>query len=311
MDAATRNWRSHPAEAVFSSWTAADGWPVRRMDWRRAEGSPARGNLLFAGGRGDFIEKYLEAYSDWHAAGWEVTAFDWRGQGASRGSDAGRAIGFEEMTADLAGLIADWRTERPGPHVAIAHSMGGHLLLRALIDKRPALDAAVLIAPMLQVNSYPMPAWLAPQIAEFMCQIGWANERVWKPPPGGMPWGSTRQRNLTSCRERYEDELHWWAAQPGFDIGSPNWGWLCEAFHSSAAFFTAEKLATVTLPVLIVAAERDRLVSAEAIRRIAGQLPDARIEWVNDAAHEILRESDTIRRDALDRIEAFLAGLER
>jgi len=67
----------------------------------------------------------------------------------------------------------------------------------------------------------------------------------------------------------------------------------------------------VTLPILIVATDRDRLVSSEAIRRIARQLPDARVEWVNEAAHEILRESDSIRRDALDRIDAFLAELER
>ncbi|MGQ0588230.1 MAG: alpha/beta fold hydrolase [Sphingosinicella sp.] len=310
MDTGTRNWRSHPAEALFSTWAAPDGWALRRMDWRQGEGRAARGSLLFVGGRGDFIEKYLEAYGDWHEAGWNVTSFDWRGQGLSQGGKAGRAIGFEELAADLAGLIEAWRADGPGPHVAVAHSMGAHLLLRALVDKRPALDAAVLVAPMLEVNSYPMPAWLAPQIADFMCQLGWEKERVWKPPVGGSPWGSARQRNLTDCRERYEDELHWWTAQPGFDIGSPSWGWLREAFRSSAASFTAEKLANVTLPMLIVATERDRLVSSEAIRRVARQLPDAWVEWINDAAHEILRESDPIRRDALDRIDAFLAGLE-
>ena len=310
MDVPTRSWRSHPAEAVFSSWTAPDGWSLRRMDWRQSEGKPARGSLLFVGGRGDFIEKYLEAYADWHREGWHVTAFDWRGQGASRGDDPARLVPFAEMTADLAGLIDAWRAESPGPHVAVAHSMGAHLLLRALVGKAPALDAAVMIAPMLGVNSYPMPAWLAPQIAEFMCRLGWEKERVWQPPVGGSPWGSTRQRNLTGDRDRYEDELHWWAAQPGFDIGSPNWAWLREAFRSSAESFTAANLARVTIPVLIVATERDRLVSAEAIRRVAAELPDARIEWVNEAAHEILRESDAIRRDALDRIAAFLAGLK-
>ena len=311
MDTDTRAWRSHPAGMVFSTWTAPDGWALRRMDWPRTEPGATRGSLLFIGGRGDFIEKYLESYADWRGAGWNVTSFDWRGQGLSQVGEPGPAFGFEEMAADLAGLIEAWDADAPGPHVAIAHSMGAHLLLRALIDKRPALDAAVLVAPMLEVNSYPMPGWLAPQIAEFMCQLGWEKERVWKPPPGGSPWGSTRQRNLTGSRERYEDELHWWAARPGFDIGSPNWGWLREAFRSSAASFTADKLATVTLPILIVATDRDRLVSSEAIRRIARQLPDARVEWVNEAAHEILRESDSIRRDALDRIDAFLAELER
>ena len=51
---------------------------------------------------------------------------------------------------------------------------------------------------------------------------------------------------LTAARQRG-------AAQPGFDIGSPNWAWLREAFRSSAEFFTAARLTRVTIPVLIVA----------------------------------------------------------
>ena len=55
------------------------------MDWRQPAGIRPRGRMLFAGGRSDFIEKYLESYAHWHRAGWDVTAFDWRGQGLSRG----------------------------------------------------------------------------------------------------------------------------------------------------------------------------------------------------------------------------------
>jgi len=151
--------RVHPSGAAFGRWLAPDGWPLRRMDWRR-EGQ-ARGSLIFANGRGDFIEKYLEAYAHWHGRGWNVTAFDWRGQGGSRGAGFGFER-FDVLIDDLAALLADWRERTPGPHVAIGHSMGGHLLLRCLVERRPDLDAAVLVAPMIGVNSAPTPAWLAP-----------------------------------------------------------------------------------------------------------------------------------------------------
>ena len=71
--------RVHPPGAVFSTFAAPDGWPLRRMDWLQGEPEAARGDLLFVGGRGDFIEKYLEVYHWWHDRGWNVTAFDWRG----------------------------------------------------------------------------------------------------------------------------------------------------------------------------------------------------------------------------------------
>ena len=154
------------------------------MDWPQPAGVKARGSLLFAGGRGDFIEKYLEAYADWHAAGWNVTAFDWRGQGLSRGDiRGGNLTSFDPLIDDLAALIADWRSDHPGPHVAVGHSMGGHMLLRTLVDRRPALDAAVLVAPMIRVNSAPLSPSLAPTITDFMCLFGWRDEPVWKAPP--------------------------------------------------------------------------------------------------------------------------------
>src|SRR5436305_2889240 len=116
--------RARPPGASFGTWNAPDGWALRRMDWQQDAPQKARGSLIFANGRGDFIEKYLEAYAHWHDLGWNVTAFDWRGQGGS----IGRGFGYESfdlLIDDLAALIADWRQAMPGPHVAIGHSMGG------------------------------------------------------------------------------------------------------------------------------------------------------------------------------------------
>lgn len=300
--------RAHPQGAVFRSWAAPDGMALRRMDWPAAKGRKRRGRLLFANGRGDFIEKYLEAAAHWHADGWSVTSFDWRGQGGSQGEGAqAAAVSFDPMIADLAALIDDWRAAGPGPHVAIAHSMGGHLLLRTLVEHRPALDAAVLIAPMMEVNSAPIPSRLAPDIADTIYHLGLGGLPIWPSSPAFNAVGGRRQRNLTASRERYEDELWWWTEQPTFDLGLPNWGWIRAAFRSGAGAFTPERLARVDLPILIMGAEHDRLVSAPAIRRVAAALPRAALEMMDDAAHEILRDADPIRLRALARIDAFLA----
>ncbi|HEV2817305.1 MAG TPA: alpha/beta hydrolase [Allosphingosinicella sp.] len=295
--------RAPPAGARFGTWTAPDGWAIRRMDWPRPAGKAPRGSLIFAGGRGDFIEKYLEALAHWHGRGWNVTAFDWRGQGASQG--AGFAFeSFDPLVDDLDALLADRRATTPGPHVAIGHSMGGHLLLRTLVERRPALDAAVLVAPMIVVNSSPIPDWLAPEMADAMCRLGFGAVSMWKAPPPGGP-GSLRQRILTGSLERYADEAWWWDRHPGWKMNPPSWNWMRAAFRSAAAF-TPERLAGVRLPVLLLGADRDRLVSPAAVRRVAAELPDAELEMYPDSAHEILREADPVRRAALARIDAFL-----
>jgi lysophospholipase len=70
---------------------------------------------------------------------------------------------------------------------------------------------------------------------------------------------------------------------------------------------TDEKLRSVETPVLILGAERDRLVSASAIRWAAGLLPKAELVMYPDAAHEILREAEPLRSKVMARIDGFLA----
>jgi len=279
------------------------------MDWPVAGKRKPRGSLLFANGRGDFIEKYLEAFAHWNAAGWHVTSFDWRGQGGSQGEGAQKAAAsFDILVEDLAALIEDWRAATPGPHIAIGHSMGGHLLLRTLVEKRPALDAAVLIAPMIEVNSAPIPIRLAPDIADTMYWLGFGAAPMWRAPASFTLPGGRRNRNLTASRERYEDELWWWEREPSYNLGAPSWAWMRAGFRSAASAFTPETLAAAALPILIVGAQHDRLVSADAIRRVAAQLPSVELEMMEDAAHEILRDVDPVRLRALARIDAFLDG---
>ncbi|HET9640089.1 MAG TPA: alpha/beta hydrolase [Allosphingosinicella sp.] len=298
--------RSIPATARFGEWKAADGWTCRTLERRHEEGTEIRGSLLFAGGRGDFIEKYLEAHDHWHRRGWNVTAFDWRGQGASQGDRPGGHLdSFETLVRDLAELIETWRAASPGPHVVVAHSMGGHVLLRTLAERHPPVDAAVLVAPMLMINSGPLPPFAAQWLASTASTFGWAGQPAWQQPSRPQPAGSLRQTYLTGSRDRYSDELWWWEKQPRFNLGAPSWGWLRAAFASCAAL-TPARLAGVETPVLLIGTERDRLVSPAAIRRAASQLPRSELLMFDDAGHEILREADPIRLKALAAIDAFL-----
>ena len=78
------------------------------------------------------------------------------------------------------------------------------------------------------------------------------------------------------------------------------------AHRSAADWFGAAQLSGLDVPILILGAERDRLVSAAAIRRVAALLPCAELFMYSEAAHELLREADDVRLDTLARIDAFL-----
>ena len=297
--------RAIPADARLSTWQCGDGWAIRRLDRLQPAGAEVRGSLLFAGGRGDFIEKYLEAQDHWHRRGWNVAAFDWRGQGASQGDRPGGWLDrFETLVGDLAGLIEAWKAETPAPHAVVAHSMGGHVLLRTLADRHPAIDAAVLVAPMLAFNSGPVPPIVAEWMASAASMLGWAGRPAWQQPLE-QPAGSIRQANLTGCRDRYEDELWWWKQNPAFNIGAPSWGWLKAAYASNAKL-TPARLKGVETPVLLIGTERDRLIDPAAIRLAASRLPNAELLMLDDSAQEILRERDEVRLKALARIDDFL-----
>jgi len=276
------------------------------MDWPAKTGAPARGSLLFAGGRGDFIEKYLESLYHWHGQGWNVASFDWRGQGESRGTiKGGHLDSFDPLIDDANSIVAEWLATTPAPHVLIGHSMGGHLTLRLIAERRPAIEAAVLVAPMIGINATPVPPWLGRRAATMLAMLGWREKPAWKQNERPAPPGASRQLYLTTCPDRYADELWWREQQPGFDLGPPSWGWLTAAFRSMARL-TPKVLRGVETPILIIGTDNDRLVSPTAIRRAARLLPNVELLMFPKAAHELLRESDPVRLVALARIDDFL-----
>ena len=288
-------------------WQAPDGWPLRR--YRLGEGT--RGRMLVLGGRGDMMEKYLEVIRHWADRGWAVTSFDWRGQGGSgRLTDdplCGHIEDFGQWIADLNAFVADWRAEGEGPTAIVAHSMGGHLLLRALAEGMAPPDAAVTVAPMMGVHSAPFPRWLAVAIAETMCALGFARKRAWTQKEESERQRRMRQKRLTHDPDRYADELWWRDHSREVALGPPSWRWVEQALHSTHRIATRPGLERIDVPLLMLAARNDQLVSTPAIQRTAARVPGARLHvYGREAAHEILRELDPVRLDALSRIDGFL-----
>lgn len=305
--------RAIPLSAHESRWSAPDGHAIRRIDWPLPAGS-ARGSILFLPGRGDFYEKYLETLSHWHTLGWHVTAADWRGQAGSGrlGSDAvtGHIDDFSTWVDDLAALWTDWCAATPGPHVLAGHSMGGHLVLRAVAEGRVDPAGVLLSAPMLGFTASVLPDPVMHTAARLMKALGDPRRPAWKwsEKPGEPP--EARAHLLTHDPERYADELWWRDARPELVMGPGSWGWVERAYASMRGLFAGRLLEGVCQPVLILATDNDKLVGYGATARAAARLPNAQlINYGKASHHEVLREADAVRVPALAAADAFLDGI--
>lgn len=291
----------------MTHWPAPDGWPLRAFTWPAPDGRPPRGSILFEGGRGDIFEKYLEAFDHWHRHGWTIASFDWRGQGGSGRltprKNCGHIDGFGAFIDDFAAFFGEWHAATPGPHVVIGHSMGGHLVLRALVEGRALPDALVLVAPMLGLHS---PLGLGERFARILGGVGNAARPAWK--GNEKPYTTeTRENLLTHDPNRYQDELWWQQHDPELLTGPPSWRWVIEAFRSTRELRSDPRLEAMRVPVLGLLADHDGLVDATAARKLLDRLPDVRIvRFGKESAHEILREADPVRARALGEIDQFL-----
>ncbi len=304
--------RAIPDGAIEHRWSAADGFQIRRIDWP-APAAP-NGSILFLPGRGDFYEKYLETLDHWSAAGWRVTASDWRGQARSGrlGYDAttGHIDDFATWVGDLATLWAQWTAQTPGPHVLAGHSMGGHLALRALAEGKVDPAGLILSAPMLGFTKQPLPPAAMRWIARLMTRLGDPRRPAWKwsEQPGAVP--AARIHLLTHDAARYADELWWREHRPDLVMEPGSWGWVERAYASMRLLAGRGVLEAVRQPVLMLGTDTDKLVAWDAIATAATRLADCElVHFGIEAHHELLRESDPVRDRALAACGAFLARI--
>lgn len=209
--------------------------------------------------------------------------------------------------ADLAHFWKQWKKDTSGPHVLIAHSMGGHIVTRALIEEAVDPDAVILSAPMLQMTGPPLSLSILHAISRVMARIGSPKRPAWKwsEKPGEMP--ARRRDLLTHDDARYEDELYWREHRPYLTMGPGSWGWVERAYASTSTLQAAGALEKVHVPILIVSTSNDKLVKHEAAVRAAERLPHGELASFGEQAHhEILREVPAVRGRAMHVISEFL-----
>lgn len=290
------------------------GRKIRTAIWDAAP-DPAKGTrgvCVLLSGQTEFLEKYQEVAGELCSRGFTVASLDWRGQGGSDRllPDPLKAhVGdFSDYDADLAAFMdAVVAPLTKTPPLVLAHSMGGHILMRALHDRPGLFRAAVTTAPMMRALTRGYPRMIARGACLLENLLGQSGAWVW-----GMadrdPLKLTFEQNLvTSDRARYARNTAYVEQQNDIRLAGPTWGWLEAAYRSMEREMSRGFPEAIQTPVLIVGAGRDRIVDTSAAREFASRLPKGEYLEIEDAEHEILMESDAIRARFWKEFDAFVA----
>lgn len=303
-----------PSGAVTGVFKAADGASLRFARWEATRG-PKRGTVCLFNGRSEFIEKYFEVVANLRRRGFAVATMDWRGQGGSqrelRNPHKGHIRDFSQYDDDLVRFMKDIvLPDCPPPYVALAHSLGGNILLRNACNRGSWFERMVLTAPMLGLANerMPVPMGVAQTLAAISATIGLGGLYV----PGGsgaanesMPF---ENNPLTHDRERFMRNRALIEAAPQYATGAPTLSWLRAAFRSMARLTAPDYAKKVRVPILMLAAGEDVVVSTRQIEEFGLRLKVGTQLVLPRSRHEILQESDDIRQRFWAAFDAYLGA---
>lgn len=301
-----------PGGAKVGMLKADDGVELRYAVWQ-ATAPERKGTVCLFTGRAEFIEKYFETVTDLRRRGFAVAMMDWRGQGGSgrmlRNRRKGYVRSFKQYDADLARFMNQIvLPDCPAPFFGMAHSMGANMLLHASRTKMCWFDRIVLCAPMVDMSFERSPYECARHMASIMSFFGFGSLFV----PGGSEEGSTsipwEENPFTSDPVRYQRTWEVLRTEPGLGLGSPTLAWVAAASRSIRLINSLKFPPSIKVPMLIVAAGNDQVVSTISTESFAGKVKMCRLIVIAGARHEILQERDAFRDQLWAAFDAFVPG---
>lgn len=273
--------------------------------------------VLLLHGRTEFIEKYFEVAERLQQKGFVVVTFDWRGQGLSTRSTANSQTGhidnFEQYFDDIQAIMSEIiEPIAPRNLFLLAHSMGGHIAMRALLEPSSPLQnsavplrATVLSAPMFDLPlSRP-----ARFMARALGRVAEVLEITDRYAPRTGPYRREEQpfdgNVLTTDKARYERMHDQIAENPGLATGGPSIGWVYQALKSIERLKELAKQGETKTPVLILSSTDETVVDPRAHHAIGDLQPHVSVLPLSSCEHEPLQERDEIFERCLAESVAF------
>lgn len=289
--------------------TTSDGVRIRIGVW----GGGDKGTVLLFPGRTEFIEKYGAAAQGFQDRGFSTVAIDWRGQGLADRALDNAAIGhvddFQEYQKDIDAVLAALpELDLPDPTGLFAHSMGGCIGLRALMNGLP-VDAAVFTGPMWGISLDPVRRGAGWALSTLSRKTNF--EKLLAPGTTGQSYVMVQPFEgnlLTRDEHMYAQMRHQLIAHPELALGGPSMAWLNEALKECRALSLSP---TPNVPTITFLGTNERIVDTKAVHDRMARWNTGELRLVDGAEHEVVMDRPDVQADVYDAtVELFLGASE-
>ena len=299
-----------PEGARVGMFTTPDKVNLRYATFPKGAGAP-KGTICLIHGRAEYIEKYFETIADFQSRGFAVATFDWRGQGGSQRLIGNKRLGyvrsFDDYWTDLKAFHGSiLLPDCPAPYYLVGHSMGGLAALYAGTRDRMMFERMFLSAPMVALDHQPLSMAGMARLAETLGLLGLGRLPISRGSDKPQSELGFAGNPLTSDLMRFTRSLEVLKARKDLELGAPTIRWAAAALRAMAGAGLDGFPGAVRIPVLMLAAARDQVVSTAAIETLGLRMRNGRHVVVPGARHEMFMETDSIRGQVLAAFDAFI-----
>lgn len=275
-----------------------------------------KATVVVVNGRTESYLKYQQLAYELTQQGYQVLMFDHRGQGLSaRLTDnphKGHIEDFQQYIDDMHQLVSrivlaeKVQADKKLPLYLLGHSMGGAISTLYLQQHPQVFQKAALSAPMHGINGKLLyDEWDACRLASTVTLFSTEGYAGFADKP--YVAGSFEGNELTGSKARYQWMQTLYQDNPQLQLGGATWGWLDQACAVLPQM--QQQADKIKIPVLVMQAELDTLVSATAQQEFCTVLANnpnsgcvGGLQVIQGAKHELLFEQDEIRQQVLEKV---------
>ncbi|MEX4604203.1 alpha/beta hydrolase [Haemophilus influenzae] len=265
--------------------------------------SAVRKLMILVNGRAENMLKWTELAYDFYHQGYDVLLFDHRGQGYSQRiiPQKGHLDKFRFYIDDMAKIIEkvtalfSYSTQH-----LLAHSMGSLISTYYLANCDHRINKAILSSPFYGIPlKHPIRDEL---IIALMNILGQGERYVFG--KGDYQQTHLEYNELTFCKTRMKWMNRINRKNPAIHLGGPTFRWVHLCLN--AIKHLPKVIPKIEIPILILQAEKEKIVDNKNLEKLTALFPNARCEVILNAKHEILFEQDKLRKETIFKMLEFL-----
>lgn len=276
------------------------------------------GNIILSHGFAERKEKYREAIYYFLKMGYQVFILDHYGHGESIPETEDNGIVFIEdfshYVEDLFYFISEIVETHAGgkKKILFGHSMGG-CIAGLLAETYPkSIDGLILNAPMFSIKMG-VPPSLGAGVSKLSMLLKAEARSVigFKPldPDKDRGYNPVPLATFSEVRGQYAHLLN--MDDMKTPVWGPSWKWLYESIHAAEEVIKKENVEKISVPILLLQAEKDRYVTAVGQKEFAAHAQNIEFYLIGDAGHEIYLEKDSIIRGYFNKLNDFIESVPK